>query len=97
MTKRVAHRELEAMISNAQNELCTKSNAEIEKATAYAWAARAIAAYRYYSKGNHVPWLLDAVRYHDEAIEHAAVADVTGGTLSVVQEWMHTYIPKGTF
>lgn len=69
-------------VEKAQNELQEKTLKIIQIETAYTWASRSIAAYRYctaaYQAGQRVQaelWRHDAEEYAHEAIEHAALAD----------------------
>jgi len=83
------------MIEDAIHELRVKTSAQIEKETAYKWAARAAAAYSFYIDNGDARWRLDASKYHDEACEHASLADATGECLREVRKWMSAYIPVG--
>lgn len=60
-----------AAIARARSELTQKTAGEIQRDTAYAWAARALVAY---DRG----WIADANAYGDEAAEHAALAELEG-------------------
>jgi hypothetical protein len=79
--------------SDARHELLQKSRSAIEEETAFKWAARAVAAYRLFVETQSRPWLLDAVDYAHEAVEHAALADRTGQVLQSVREYVHRDIP----
>jgi hypothetical protein len=59
-------------VEEARAELCTCSDADIEKKTAEAWMARAIAGYELARERRCVRWLARATSYHHEASEHAA-------------------------
>jgi hypothetical protein len=82
------------LLAEASAELLNKSREQIERETAFKWAARAVAAYQL-SQGYTSIWARDAVTYADEAVEHAALADSTGEVLRQVREWMYQYIPRG--
>jgi hypothetical protein len=69
---------VDARIDGAIAELQAKSCAQIEAATAVTWAARAAASYVLYAQTKSIARLTAAAHYHDEAVEHAALA---GGTL----------------
>lgn len=83
-------------IAEARAELQVKSREQVERETAYKWAARAIAAYQLWSGGSGDPvFYRDVVIYSEEALEHAAHADETGAALRSVREWMAIYVPRG--
>ena len=92
-------------IGEARAELLGKSRQDIERETAFKWAARAVAAYqlsqevpRYSVTGvqpAQVRLLQDATHYLDEACEHAALADRTGAMVRSVCEWVRQYVPPG--
>ena len=86
------------LLADAQRELAQKSRSQIEEETAYKWAARAAAAYRFARESgtNKHRWLRYAESYFSEAVEHASLADDTGEALHAVREWMGRYIPRGT-
>jgi hypothetical protein len=58
----------------ARGELQAQTKAQIEWMTARKWCARALAAYEFFLSSRDLQWLVDAVAYHGEAIEHAAHA-----------------------
>jgi hypothetical protein len=58
-------------VNRARAELMTKTIGEIQRDTAYTWAARALVAY---DRG----WKDDAIEYGHEAAEHAALAELAG-------------------
>jgi hypothetical protein len=93
----VKPQDLEAMVEAAKAELRIKSHADIEKSTAYIWAARAIAASDRYQSSGVPEWLFDIERYRDEACEHAALADTTGETLLEIRAWMRRRIVSDAF
>jgi len=62
-------------ISAAIAELNQKSLAQIQTETAWAWAARALAAKRLFNDTSVGQWMVDAVEYHHESLEHAALAE----------------------
>jgi hypothetical protein len=73
----------QADVEKAKNELLQKSLGIIQEETAYAWGARAMAAYQLWqalsvsefrsnSRDDH--FLADALEYRHESLEHAALA-----------------------
>ena len=82
-------------VDEARRELFQKTRAEIEEETAFKWAARAVAAYQLSAMQQPNRFLRDAEDYYHEAIEHAALADHSGGVLRRVREWFHQYVPHG--
>ena len=63
-----------AAIEAAREELRSKTKEQIEWDTANKWCARAVAAYQFYKVTAEMRWLIDALAYHGEAVEHAAHA-----------------------
>jgi hypothetical protein len=62
-------------VEGASRELTHKSCATLHQETALTWAARAVAAYRFYRTDTaRLQWLLDAEAYAHEALEHAALS-----------------------
>jgi hypothetical protein len=61
-------------VLNAAGELRSKSFSQIASETAETWGARALAAYDMYRSTGNRKWLVEAVSYHHEAVEHAADA-----------------------
>lgn len=61
-------------IALAESELSRLSMDDVQAATAVTWAARAIVCYQRYESYGISKWLFDALEYHHEALEHAAVA-----------------------
>lgn len=72
-------------IQAALEEVRNKTAAEIEEETAYKWAARAIACYRYYAQTLATSWLIKADNFEHEAIEHAAFVRDNGVTLGIIE------------
>jgi hypothetical protein len=66
----------DAQIDAASNELLDKSIGEVHRETAVTWAARGMAALRFYKESGdkEIAWLADAGEYLHEALEHAALA-----------------------
>ena len=83
------------LLAEARREILSKSCGEIERETAFKWAARAVAAYTIFRETRLHRWLRDSEQYLDEAFEHAALADGSGEALRAVREWVHQYIPRG--
>lgn len=86
---------LMTLLDDARQELAQWSRQEIETATAYKWAARAVAAYEQLvqAPSGHTSaqrWLHDWWHYFDEAVEHAALADDTGDVLRAVRAWIQS-------
>jgi hypothetical protein len=65
---------IDGRIDGALAELRVKSCAQIEADTAITWAARAAASYVLYAQTRVLSRLTAAAHYHDEALEHAALA-----------------------
>jgi hypothetical protein len=65
-------------IDKAKAELVQKSLMQIQEETAFAWGARALAAFEFWHKGNYPHlrerFLADALEYRHEALEHASLA-----------------------
>jgi hypothetical protein len=61
-----------AAVDLARQELLASSDADIERATAEKWCARAIAAYDLAAERRCMRWLARAVIYHHEACEHGS-------------------------
>lgn len=61
-------------VDAAARELAHKSLAAIQRETALTWAARAVAAYRFFGQDKRLSWLLDAEEYAHESLEHAALS-----------------------
>lgn len=76
------------LLAEARLEIQRKTRGQIEKDTAYKWAARSVAAYFLYSERDDPKWLADASDYFHEAIEHAALADESGEILYAVRAWV---------
>jgi hypothetical protein len=70
-------------IALAESELSRLSMEEVQTATALTWAARAIVSYRKYIECRIGNFLMDAIEYHHEALEHAATA--TPGVLEMIR------------
>ena len=88
--------DLHLLVDEAAREIRQRSRNQIEKDTAFKWAARAIAAYELFRSAPHLHrWIRDSQTYFDEALEHAALADESGEVLFAVREWMGRYIPHG--
>ena len=83
------------LLAEARREILSKSCGEIERETAFKWAARAVAAYTIFRETRLHRWLRDSERYLDEAFEHAALQTAPGEALRAVREWVHQYIPRG--
>lgn len=62
-------------IESAAIELRAKTITQIQVETATTWADRAFTAFGFYKTTGVLQWLLDALEYHHEAVEHAALAE----------------------
>lgn len=80
-------------IHAAASELAAKPHEQIEEDTAWAWAARAIAAYQNFGMSDDPGWLYDCLDYRHEALEHAALADPGGDVLHEVRAWVREHVP----
>lgn len=63
-------------IPKAQVELAAKSLHQIQVETAYTWGSRAVIAWRKYAETGGSEWLAAYTSYRDEAVEHAALAEI---------------------
>jgi hypothetical protein len=85
-------------LADARRELLAKTREDIERETAWKWAARAVAAYEL-AQVRRFPvartLMHDARTYLDEAIEHAAMADRTGAVMRAVRDWVDQQVPAG--
>jgi hypothetical protein len=69
----------------AKDELATKTYFEIEKDTAFKWAARAIESYKKAEPSGDLELFLNAEEYRHEAIEHAAMVNDNFETLKEIE------------
>jgi hypothetical protein len=76
------------LLREARIELRTKHRVQVNQESAWRWAALAVAAYE-------LGQLSDAVDYHHEAVEHAALADHSGLELQAVRNWVSARVPPG--
>jgi hypothetical protein len=83
------------LLAEARLEISHKTLKEIERETAWKWAARAVAAYQLGDNGRIPTLYRDCVTYAGEAFEHSVFADETGETLRAVRAWVYQYIPQG--
>jgi hypothetical protein len=67
----------------ARAELTRKTKSQIDAETAEVWGARAVAAYEMYKKTTSIHWLVWAIEFRHEALEHAGGGPP--GTLERVQ------------
>jgi hypothetical protein len=67
----------------ARSEIVSTTKAAIEKETACAWGARAIASFEKFKATRDLNWLAVAVEYEHEALEHAAASDAA--TFATIQ------------
>lgn len=86
----------EQMIAAAQEEITSKSYADIQKETAMKWGARAIAAFQLAiskkdDQKQFVACMLHGEEYFHEAIEHAALVEDGGSTTRAVQAVIEPY------
>ncbi len=84
-----------SLLEEARLELSQKTLKEIERDTAWKWAARAVAAYQLWGNGGDPMLYRDFLTYAGEAFEHSVFVDETGETLQAVRDWVHQYIPRG--
>jgi hypothetical protein len=76
----------EELLQDARRDVASKPRAQINRESAWKWAALAVAACEAGRIG-------DAVDYHHEAIEHAALADPTGAALLAIRAWVRARVP----
>ena len=72
----------------ALREVASKSDAAIERETAYKWAARAVACCQKYAQTGTSHWLRRVEDYRHEALEHAALVGDRGATVRALQDEM---------
>lgn len=82
-----------SLLEEARLELSQKTLKDIERDTAWKWAARAVAAYERWVGGERAMYH-DMICFVGEALEHSVFADDTGETLRAVRNWMRQYIPR---
>jgi len=74
-------------IDKGQEDIEKDSLPEIQKKTAYTWAARAIACYHKLEETGDLKWKVDAEEYRHEALEHAAlIGDTHPNVLEEIQK-----------
>ena len=78
----------EELLREARLEVRSKHRVRINKESAWRWAALAVAACE-------AGQFSDAVDYHHEAIEHAALADQSGAELVALRRWVSARVPPG--
>ena len=71
-----------------RSEVTRKSDAQIERETAWKWARRAVDSGKCYDATGDLKWLLRFEDYKHEALEHAALVQDCGKTACAVQKWM---------
>ena len=70
-------------LTAARAELTRKTKSQIDAETAEVWGARAVAAYETYHSTRSIGWLIVAIEFRHEALEHAGGGPP--GTLERVQ------------
>jgi hypothetical protein len=78
----------EELLEEARRTVANQSRSQVNRESAWKWAALAVAACERKLLG-------DAVDYHHEAVEHAALADPSGQLLTAVRAWVCRYVPAG--
>ena len=77
-------------VEKALKELQEKSMADIERATALTWGARAVASYRLAKESKSAiarfQHFYEAENYRQEALEHAAMAEDGGDLLRLLYD-----------
>jgi len=74
------------LLLEARRDVASKPRGQINRESAWRWAALAIAA-------SEAGRPTDAVDYLHEAVEHAALADATGAELQAVRAWIRANVP----
>lgn len=76
-------------IEGAVKELREKSHSDIERATAFKWGSRSIAAYKFSEDsenvGESIYWLELGNDFQHEALEHASMTGDSGALLAEMQ------------
>jgi hypothetical protein len=80
-------------VDAAYEEVGSKTHSQVDEETAHKWASRAIASYRHFEETGDGAWLLRSSDYYHEAVEHAALADHSGGVLREVRKRIHEVLP----
>jgi hypothetical protein len=73
-------------VQKAVDEVLAKSDVDIERETAWAWATRSIACYVLFRRTGSADWLIRADRFKQEAVEHAALVLDHGQTVAAVED-----------
>lgn len=73
-------------LPDQRREVRSKSDAAIERETAFKWAGRAVACYEEYAATGDVDWLRRGDDYRHEALEHAGTIGDRGATVRVIQD-----------
>jgi hypothetical protein len=76
------------LLQEARRDVATKPRSQVNRESSWKWAALAVAAWE---RG----MVADAVDYHHEAVEHAALCDSSGEALRQVRAWVRRYVPAG--
>ena len=71
--------------NSALREIRSKSDAQIERETAWTWARRAIASMEQFQKTQDFSWVLRSETFKHEALEHAATVNDYGKTVKMIQ------------
>jgi hypothetical protein len=86
-----------SLLEEARLELSQKTLKDIERDTAWKWAARAVAAFQLWNEKGAPELYRDSLTYWGESLEHAVFADETGETVRAVRNWMLQHVPPGFF
>ena len=76
------------LLREARLDVRSKRRTQINRESAWRWAALAVAACEAGRPS-------DAVDYYHEAVEHAALADQLGEDLRAVRAWVSARVPPG--
>ncbi len=79
-------------VDEAVLEVTTKSDLQLEKETAFKWAARAAACFQLYAESEDVKWLVRGDGYRHEALEHAALACAEGEVVKEVAQAIDGFV-----
>lgn len=79
---------------SAAREVALKSEAQVERASAGQWLARALACYHKYKITKKISWLLRAEQYRHEALEHASGAGDGGKLVGVLERRIAKVRPR---
>lgn len=84
----ITQQQLLAATDTAIAEFQHQTIEDVQRNTAVTWAGRAAGAYHLYVQTGRMQMLLDAMEYHHEALEHAALVESDPGVLDQVRHYL---------